>query len=204
MRYVLDSQHQDFFAKHGYIAFDDLFTADELDAAEKAIAENVRDLWRTKEAVKAISMQKKSGSIAAELANAPAIRIAFDQSLCTDLPSNFPDSPFSLEEVSSVQPILCAMLLRLTEGPSVEKKLPFCPCPKKRGEALIVSGKTLIVLSPLLSLPKQKFLLIAYSGPKPQYVPKEKDPFVHALKSMGYAFGDHLESRTHPVIFSQR
>ncbi len=36
------------------------------------------------------------------------------------------------------------------------------------------------------------------------YVLKEKDPAVHALKLLGYAFGDHLTMATHPVLYSRQ
>lgn len=204
MRYLLENNHLDFFAKNGYIAFADLFSAAALDTAEKILSKNARDLWRTQSGIKALSFQKNCAEIATELTHSKTIRIAYDQSLCSNSTPSFPKAPFSLEEVSSVQPILCGMILRLTEGPSLSQTIPFCPCPKSRGEALFVSGKMLIVLEPLLAIPNQKFLLVAYSGAKPQYVAKEKDPFVNSLKSLGIGFGDHLSHETHPVLFSQR
>jgi len=200
---MLESHHRDFFAKNGYIAFTDLFSEEALSRAESIITGNARDLWRAHDAMKSIAFQKNCAEIATELTNSKTVRIAYDQSLCSHASPTFPKAPFSLEDASCVQPILCGMILRLTRGPSPEKTIPFCPCPKERGEALFVSGKMLIVLDPLLSLEKQKFLLIAYSNNRPQYIAKEKDPFVNSLKSMGYAFGDHLNASTHPVIFSR-
>jgi hypothetical protein len=203
MRLMIESHHRDFFAKNGYIAFADLFSEDALSHAETAITENSRDLWRTQDAIKTIVFQKNCAEIAAELTHSKTIRIAYDQSLVSHS-SSYPKSPFSLEDASCVQPILCVLVIRLTHGPQIEKTIPYSPCPQERGDALFVSGKMLILLEPLLSLPKQKFLLIAYSNSRPQYIAKEKDPFVNSLKSLGYAFGDHLNSTTHPVLFSQR
>jgi len=203
MRLLLDSHHRDFFSKNGYIAFADLFSEETLLRAESLITTNARDLWRTNDAIRSLAFQKNCAEIASELTHSKTVRIAYDQTLCSNAPSSFPKSPVSLEDVSCIQPIVCGMILRLTRGPSLEKPLPFCPCPKERGEALFVSGKMLIVLEPLLSLEKQKFLLVAYSSSRPQYIAKEKDPFVNSLKSMGYAFGDHLNVSTHPILYSQ-
>ena len=204
MRYLLESNHFDFFAKNGYIGFADLFTEDSLAAAQKIVSKNARDLWRSESAIKTLYFQKNCAGIAAALTHTNTIRIAYDQSLCSGGTPSFPKAPFSLEEASSVQPLLCAMIVRLTAGEHLKKpSIPYCPCPEHRGDALFVSGKMLIVLEPLLAIPNQKFLLVAYSGAKPQYVPKEKDPFVNSLKSLGVAFGDHLSHATHPVLFSQ-
>jgi hypothetical protein len=204
MRLLLDSHHRDFFSKNGYISFADLFSEETLLRAESIITGNARDLWRTNDVIKSLAFQKNCAEITSELTHTKTVRIAYDQTLCSYALSSFPKTPFSFEDASCVQPIICSMILRLTHGSSLEKTVPFCPCPKERGEALFVSGKMLIILEPLLSLEKQKFLLVAYSSSRPQYIAKEKDPFVNSLKSMGYAFGDHLNVSTHPILFSQR
>lgn len=203
MRYLLESQHHDFFAKQGYIAFGDLFTEKALQEAEKAVVENARDLWRINPAVEALTTNKTCAEIAMNLTFSTCIRLAYDEGLYTSDSNIFPKAPCSLEDISCVHPVLCGMLVRLTAGPMPNEAVVYCPCPQKRGDALFFSGKMLALLSPLFSIPEQKFLLIAYGGKQLQYLCNLKDKFLNSLKAKGYGFGDHLKIATHPILFSR-
>lgn len=203
MRYVLASEHRDHFAKQGHISFDEVLPLDLIEKAEKIVTKNERDLWRKYEAVKQLVFQRTCAHIAAELTRSPIVRIGFDQSLCANLPFPFSEMTYSLSDLSCMQPLLCGLMIRLTDGDLPAKTTVFCPCPEKRGSALFFSPKTLITLEPLCHLPEQKFLLVAYIGKQAMYVAREKDPFLHTLKSLGYAFGDHFNTATHPQVFSR-
>ncbi len=67
MRYTLASEHHDFFAKQGFISFDDLLPLPLIEEAEKAIKKNERDLWRKNEALKKIVLQRTYAQIVADL-----------------------------------------------------------------------------------------------------------------------------------------
>ena len=202
MRYVLASEHHDFFANQGHISFDDVLPTDLLENAEKVLTENGRDLWRKKEAVRALVFHKTCAQIASELTRSPIIRIGFDQGLCANQPPPFNEITYSLSDLSCIQPLICGLMIRLTDGELPNKTTAFCPCPEKKRSILFFSPKALITLEPLSRLANQKFLLIAYTGKQAMYVSREKDPFLHTLKSLGYAFGDHLNTTTHPQLFS--
>ncbi len=203
MRYVLASEHRDYFTNQGHISFEDILPLDLIEKAETIVSSNARDLWRSQESIKQLVFQRTCARIVAELTRSSIVRIGFDQSLCGGLPSTFVDTTCSLSDLSCVQPILCGLMIRLTEGDPPPKTTAFCPFPEKRSSLIFFSPKTLITLAPLSRLVGQKFLLIAYIGKQSMYVAREKDPFVHTIKSLGYAFGDHLSTLTHPPIFSQ-
>ncbi len=201
MRFTLASDHHDFFTSHGYIGFDTLFSPERIDELENLVTKNTRDLWRTSDIAKTIVFEKKCAEIAAELTRNKVIRIGFDQSLCTDEPLYFGKKAGALSDLCCIQPILCGMILRLTDGPVPTPSTPPCPCPEKRGTALFFSSKMLINLQPLSELRHQKFLLVVYTGERPLYIAKDSDPSMHGLKNLGYAFGDHLTTTTHPVLY---
>jgi hypothetical protein len=204
MRYVLASEHHDYYVKEGHISFDDVLPLDLLEKAEKSLTNNGHDLWRKHEAIRSIVFHKTCAQIASELTRSSIIRIGFDQSFCTSQPIPFTGTTYSLSDLSCIQPLVCGLMIRFTDGDLPSKTTSFCPCPEKRTSILFFSPKALITFEPLSHLPDQKFLLIVYIGSQAMYVSREKDPFVHALKSFGYAFGDHLNNTTHPQIFSKQ
>jgi hypothetical protein len=46
--------------------------------------------------------------------------------------------------------------------------------------------------------------MIVYCTDKTVYVLEKRDPHTHALKKLGYGFGDRLEEKTHPIIFNRK
>ncbi|MBS3903983.1 MAG: hypothetical protein KGZ39_01485 [Simkania sp.] len=203
MRFTLASDHFDYYSNHGYIGFDGLFSPKLLEDVENIVTKNSRDLWRSNLSVKSVVFERTCAEIAAELTRAKQVRLGFDQALCSNDSLPFGKSSSSLADLLCIQPITCGMMLRLTEGNSPLPSTIFCPCPEKRGTALFFSAKMLMTLLPLTELKNQKFLLVGYAGPKPLYVAKETDPAVHSLKNLGYGFGDHLNTTTHPILFSK-
>jgi hypothetical protein len=49
--------------------------------------------------------------------------------------------------------------------------------------------------------PKRSFLMIGYAPAKALYVCEKNDPNLHFLKKLGYAFGDHLNTNFHPLLY---
>lgn len=203
MRFTLSSEHHDFFKDHGYIGFQDLFPKEVIEALESHVSGTKRDLWRSLPPVKNIVFDKGLARIAGELTRNKIIRIGFDQVIVTEDPPLFSDKITTLEKLSSIQPLACGLILRLTEGPSFSPSIPFCPRESK-GTVFFFSSNMLLSFLPLFEEKNQKFLLIGYAKEKPLYLANKKDPSIHLLKKLGYGFGDHLKSATHPVLFSQR
>jgi len=44
------------------------------------------------------------------------------------------------------------------------------------------------------------YFLIAYAGHNACYIYNKRDPFTHNLKELGYAFGDNLQAKFHPIL----
>lgn len=201
MRFTIASDQFTFFKDHGYIGFHDLFSAAYLLQLESAVTKNERDLFRSSPAIQELVFNKTLAEIAGKLTNNKNIRFGFDQSICSDTPLEFGGKICTLESISCIQPLACGLILRLTDQINPPKTTLFCPR-DERGVALFFSPKILLSLLPLFEEKKQKFILIGYAYNKPQYIANKQDPFVHQLKSLGYAFGDHLDTTTHPILFS--
>jgi hypothetical protein len=205
MRFVLDRSHCDFFAKHGYIAFSDLFPPKSIRRAAEAVTQTAQNGWQTVPAIKQLTLHEPSADIAGQLTKSRTIRLAYDCVLSGPDPSLFSDLPLSFTDFSCIRPLLCILIIRLTNGASYTSDTPYCPCPEEEGEALFVSSTKPLILSPLLSLPDQKFLLIAYTNKGGQYIPNGNDPISHILKAQGCGFGDRLtKSPFHPLLYPKQ
>jgi hypothetical protein len=110
----------------------------------------------------------------------------------------FPE-PFCLQKVSCFQPICGAVFLRLSDDPTPPPILP-----QKAGSTLFVGPNFPIPWSSFLQQTPSSFFLIAYCTDRTVYVLEKRDPHTHALKKLGYGFGDLLEEKTHPIIFNRK
>lgn len=220
MQFTLASAHQDFFTQHQYIEFENVFSLEEMQSLQSAIQEVLvkrekkiietrspkelfkvgRDLWRDHPDIKKVVLHKRLAKIASPLFRQPIIRIAYDQALISEIPGEpIFSEPFSLQKVSCFQPIAGAVILRLSYDLTPPPLLP-----QKIGSALFVGPNFPIPWSSFLQNTPSSFFLIAYSTERTVYVLEKQDPHTHALKQLGYGFGDLLEERTHPIIFNNK
>lgn len=196
MGFGLTKEHHDFFHKHHFIEFEDLLSTKESETLKKAIdlisisedwIHEGHDVWRLKEAIKKVTLHKGLAEIALHLCKKKPLRIAYDQVIEGPLSKN----PLNLIEASSIRRVVCGLTLQLDKASTAESPL----VPKKQG-----SG---VFFSPFcqLNFPEHcHLLMIAYTERTSQYIHEKRDPNLHALKKLGYVFGDRLKNDTHPLL----
>lgn len=217
----LAKEHRDFYQKHNLIEFSGLLTPSQLEDFSQAVTTTLaeqekeknafrnvgRDLWRRHPLIKKISLRRDLAQVVAGLLHQREIRLGYDQFITThaDKECMLPSGTTSLQEISSVKPVLMGLLIRLSAGavPVHNQDATFpCPCPTMPGDGVFFSSNLLVSWEPLLALPNQHFFLIVYAGAQPLYVMEKRDPCAHALKQQGYVFGDKLKSDTHPILYT--
>lgn len=216
MHLSLAKEHRDYYQKHKFIEFTSLVPSPH--ELSQAIEETLllrqkakhsprdfgRDLWRDNPLIKKISLRKDFAEIAAGLLGQRELRFGYDQSIAIErhTESYLPTGTTSLQQMSCMKPVMMGLLIRLTEGTQPAPAQLPCPCPTLPGNGVFFSAQLLLSWEPLLALQNQRFFLIAYSGAHSVYVLEKRDPGTHALKTLGYVFGDTLTSDTHPLLYS--
>jgi hypothetical protein len=169
-----------------------------------------RDLWRADSQIRKIVSDSGLAGLAADLMEKKGLRLAYDQyfaasdSLKGDPSSGYAmlfERPITLEEMSAIQGVNCVLILCVDEGKNPVGELPesmLFPC--KRGAGTFLKATTEIDFQQLLHLPQQRYLMIVYANPTLIYIQREGDPHLHALKQLGYHFGDTLSEKTHPTL----
>lgn len=220
MPLTLSSSHQDFFSNHHYIEFNDLLSSSEIKQLQKAIHEALiqrekkiietrspkelfkagRDLFRDHPIIKKFVLHKRFAKIASALFNEPILRLAYDQALCS-FSQGEPifSQPLSLQQISSFQSIVGGIIIRLSDDPNPPDLLP-----QKAGNLLFIAPTFPLPWSSFFQQTPQSFFLITYCGNRTVYVLENTDPHTHALKKLGYGFGDLLEEKTHPIVFNRK
>jgi hypothetical protein len=196
MGFGLAREHHDFFHKNHFIEFEELLSSKEMDALENSIDALVtsedwihvgHDVWRRDKAIKKVTVHKGLAEIASSLCKKSPLRLAYDQVIEGPLSRDL----LNLIEASAVQKIVCGLTLQLDPTFSTENPL----VPKKRGAG--------VFFSPFckLDFPTDCHLfMIAYTVKIAQYVYEPHAPNMHALKQLGYVFGDRLRVDTHPLL----
>ncbi|NGX50849.1 MAG: hypothetical protein K1060chlam2_00700 [Chlamydiae bacterium] len=209
MHFAVAPEHLNFFKRHHYIEFEDLLTEAEVQTLSQALTERVGtgyDCWRENRVVQKFVLRPQFAEIASNLTKVRPLRIAFDL-LLTSSPF---EKPLPLEELSSIQGVVCGCILQLSSPPLQasqeslvieEEMTTLIPLPKKSGSALFFSAEIPLSFDYLATTPPHEQLLIVYAKEKSLYTMQENDPHIHALKSLGYGFGDRLKDTTHPILY---
>ena len=178
------------------------------------------DTWRDDDRIKKVVLRPRLAEIAASLMKKRQLRIAYDQVFGT------PNSPLdpeklksmpplfhkhtSLGQTSSFQSVVCGLMLHLSSSSiptqqsnlSIEEDLTsLIPLPRKAGSGIFFTPDIPLSLEYLFETPNQHQLLIVYCEDKSLYRHEKSDPHTHALKKLGYVFGDRLKNTTHPVVY---
>lgn len=176
MKILVDNLHREYFNENGFIEFEELIKPERLDALKKEIATlqplQSYDLWRQSVSYQKSLKLSQMAMIASELVEQKPIRIGFDWLL----PQDF--SGKTLNEISSIQGLLCGLLLSLETGSGTFVD-PATPFPEQTGP----------------------HLLIAFAEDRAVYIFQESDPNTHYLKQFGYSFGDRLKQAHNPIIY---
>lgn len=213
MQFTLTKDHQFFFSKHKHIEFEEIYSSetcasakDFLDRlAEKRLKKMIvsrspeelfsvgHDVWRD---YPNLSLSRPAALLAAELFHAKQLRIAYDQYFRTMQPVSPPlKEAATLQSISSFQPIVGGLLVRLTSDSQ-----PPAMTPSRVGSGLFLAPDLLYPWPVLFQNPDQAFLLIVYVPLRSRYVLEPHDPHTHALKKLGYGFGDSIQDSTHPLL----
>lgn len=224
MKFTTAKEHRDFFQKHHMLEVEGLIPIDQLHLLQKDIHADLakrlkesdpekifaigRDLWRSSNTVKKTVLSKTLAEIAAEIFEKKPLRIGYDQLFPYPLGIEYreTDGPYyallktvsSLEEIGSMQGIVCGLMLCL-QGDSEDNKISIFP--KKAGNGVYFSPKVLMNLEELQKRPNQLFLLIVYTQSTAVYIRKERDPNGNFLRDKGYSFGDKLKDSTNPIVY---
>lgn len=217
MRFKVAGAHRNFFQKNGSIELESVLTPQEISSLaaaadtllEKRVVDNVsfrsaeelyrvgRDLWREDNTLRKKILSHTFAEIGAELFNKTTLHVAYDQLLRTTSKPGFAQQlPATLNEISSIYPLAGALLLHLS-GTATPLEL----LPSQHENVIYLSADMQIPWELFFQTPHQSYLLIAYATPESVYVLQKKDPHTHALKKLGYVFGDRLKSDHHPIVF---
>ncbi len=222
MNPLISSQQAYFFNHHGYIELEEILSSDECDEVQehidaalfsrlksslsrippKELYAHGRDLWRAKEALKALLLSKRMTALALGLSNKPSLHLACDQWI----PSQTWPHSVKSKDLFSIQGLACIYFVRMTEPSESETAAAtfglepgLIPLPAKRGSLLAVNPNLLLNL-PKLSLHEANLYAVAYALPRAVYCHNGNDPCNHELKALGYNFGDCLTHVHHPLV----
>lgn len=216
MHFKILGDHRNFFSKERHIEFEDVFTADQIDELSKHVDQVLaqrshkliesespdqlskvgRDLWRDDPVIRSIVCNKRLAEVAGPLFGQKFLQLAFDQSLRTTVQTGASRKPSSLQQISCIQPLAGAVIIRLA-GTAAPSNL----FPKKKENLIFIASDLVIPWEVFFQEPDHSFLIIAYAPVRALYILEKQDPHVHELKKLGYGFGDHLKDPLHPILF---
>lgn len=170
------------------------------------------DLYQKHPFFRRMVVKRQWAEFAAALIKRKSLRLGYDQFFPGFLPlpvsKENPLSSYtkllgtsqSLEQISSIQDILCGLILCI--------KAPKCDSASendkffslKPGSGVFIGPKLPIHFSELTRRQDYQYLLVAYASPSAVYILNEHDPFSYFLKNYGYAYGDKLKEQFHPII----
>ena len=173
---------------------------------------NGRDLWRDQPNLKKIVWQKIFSEIAAELIEAKPLRLGFDQYFPS--PSRFGlsdnesrsyddllNKKLPLIDISSLQGVLCGLML-CTFAPVAEAEaIPGDIFSTTAGNGVFFAPETPLAFDRMRNLMGNNYLMLVYVQQTTVYVPGQEDPQTHALKKLGYTYGDKLNDKLNPIIY---
>jgi hypothetical protein len=220
MKFALQGEHRDFFAKNGYIEFEGLLSEKDVVTLKEAIDQVLckrlkvlpeklehktaqelymagRDVWRDHPAIKKWTTSPILAELASSLFKKRPIRLAFDQVLRTGSSSHTPFiNTASLQQTSSLRQIIGALILQLT--PLAEPCIPLAQVP---GSGVLIGPNFPLNFDAIFSQPHLSALMIVFCGEKTVYTLDSSDHHTHALKRQGYVFGDRLRDDINPLVF---
>ena len=199
MNYLITAEQKNFFEKQHFIEFEGFLTEEQL-AILKKCKECTRDLSRKNFELSKIVKNKLFAKLAKELFLQKELRLGYDEII--EFPLSFSEAT-SLEEISSVRPLVGALMLCIEGESDNSENEPldgFAPFPQKPGNAIFFAPSHKWNLEAIAKRKKQKFLLIAYAAPRAMYIFQDKDRYTHTLKALGLVFGDRLREKDHPIL----
>jgi hypothetical protein len=223
MKFTVAKEHRDYFNTHGIIEFEDLLSQEKIDKANNEIDRILkdrtkgspqtplsyfnkgRDLWRSSSFLRNIDCNNAFADIIKEFFIVPVLRLGYDQLLPTipgellikqDVYSKWTLSNQTLQESSCIQGVICGLVLCLEDN----QKDNTGVLSNKAGSGVFVKPDVALNFSGLNSNEAHRYLLITYCDHNSVYIQQKGDPQFHLLREIGYAYGDKLKDKTHPLI----
>jgi hypothetical protein len=218
MRFKITGQHRRVFETQKYITFENVLPSNLIHEAalqadailsqrfhrliETASPSELfkigRDLWRQDDTAKRLVQNRVLAQIAGGLFGHKTLQLAYDQLLRTPIQSAFPGATtLSLQEISCFQPLAGAALVRLL-GTSLASPL----FPTKSEDVVFLAPDLPIPWEVFFQEPHHSFLLIVYAPFKALYILEKRDLHTHAMKKLGYVFGDTIHPPEHPIVYT--
>jgi hypothetical protein len=218
MRFKITGDHRKVFEKQGFIAFENVLpkslVVEAAAGVDTVLSKRLkklidtasphelfkvgRDVWRQEGVVSRLVQNRAMAQIGAELFKESRLLLAFDQSLrATATVGLIEIEPMSLAEMSSIQPLAGAALVRLKGG-----AMPSPLLPPLETDVVFITPQLQIPWPLFFQESHHSFILIAYAPAKAQYLLEKKDLHTHELKKLGYVFGDRIRPPHHPVVFN--
>lgn len=219
---LLDSFHQ-FFNRHGLIEFEETFSSEDLEQLSLKlqsqlvrslegkpleISSNVelwkagRDLWLQDPTIQKILTKSQIGAIASFLFKKRPLRLAYTQTLLnqsSDIPLN---QSFTLNDISSMTPILGGAFLCFHSSSTHEDEGLLPDLTKQRTGRIIFFSATQPIDFPSLFAQKGLHcLLLGFAPAKLRYKLQPLDVNTHILKKSGYVFGDYIKEKEAPYLY---
>lgn len=218
MKFAVDAAHRAFFQDHLAIEFEDFFSSEQVEQwrqwlkealgerlsgpVEKASSAEIfmkgHDLIR-----EILRTQAKLADIAADLMQTRIIRLGYTQYLPSP-PAHLDKldqaHPYfhllqkreaTLESVSSIQGLLCGVMICLQDGDSKSSVFP-----SRAGNVVYFNPTVLLDYS----LGKGEYFLIVYVREHALYIYNSEDPHTNHLKKWGYTFAEPLNNKYHPIV----
>jgi hypothetical protein len=202
MRAVMTSQQTAFFTQNGYIEIEGLnFDPEELFATARAASKIQpfgRDLWRQAPLLRRLLLSKLGPAIFQLIAK--PVRLACDQWMPLSQATLKPSPAQDLFCIQGL--VLCALFTASPVAPPAVRAAAFGIPPFTGHPGRVLFVKPNIALNwPLLAQCPADIYLAAYAlSNQGVYVHNPKDPATHALKDLGYEFGDVLTEAEHPSL----
>jgi len=214
MKFIIENEHREFFQKNMAIEFEGLLSDEELTLLNHEISEvlsqrqdkghNVyaaRDLWRESSVIKKIACQRRFAEIAAQLVDEKPLRLGYDLFFPSPSLEAEPQPSKTLNEMSSLQGIVCGLLLCLSGKEPVTSSMEVQMFSGTSGNGVFLSPEAPINFQELSHHEGHSYYLVVYTKAKSVYIRNDQDPHTHAFKEVGYAFGDRLLDELNPIIY---
>ena len=215
-KFAVDPQQKDYYRKNHTIEFEGLISEPHLLELKNGLAslmgqippakffEEGRDLWRRSSTFKRLARNLAFAEIASDLTDRPQIRLGLDQFFPPFEPSEPPYSTylqggFSLAEASSIQGVICGLMLCL-KAPSKPSEQPSQLFSATAGNGIFFDPQWILPMEEKKGRSDGEYILIVYAEPNAVYIQQPHDPFTHLWKGLDYVYGDKFKEKTHPSL----
>ncbi len=220
MRIAILDEHLKFFQQNGSIIFEDLFTDDEIAAFQNLVKEvsferratsadslflTGRDLWRDADEIKKTIQSRRFACIASKLSQTKPLRLGYDHYFPRvdennkDIYQQFFSTGSTLQEISSIQGIVCGLFICLSKAVNEEKSDSFLPL--EPGAALFVKPDQPVNFNEIINNEGSSYYLVVFTSTQALFIVNRSDLGAKKFIELGYNYGDRLKDNLNPIIY---